>query len=291
MANLERFCFLVRIESDWFDLFFYVADRTIEMYDVKQKRTFLKRTKSDLRLEDLHVNASVNVFSRQTPCARTMAMNSPKSVSQKQMERALVIVKPEALKQWGAIVDELIQHQFTICNMRMQQLNRGYKADQEFQNEVRKFGSGPSVSIEVMRASAIPELDRIFGESSKKGNSVFYTTSTVGGQNDAHNLFSQTGKKHNRTAKFKNSTLALIRPHAIQFEFLEIYKGVVPEYHLMLDQLTSGPCPCTRNNGTHRSHVSSFREFVGPTDPTLAKTLLDKVKNAIHCTDLEEMDL
>ncbi len=24
-------------------------------------------------------------------------------------------------------------------------------------------------------------------------------------------------------------------------EFIEVYKGVVPEYHLMLDQLTSGP--------------------------------------------------
>jgi nucleoside-diphosphate kinase len=49
---------------------------------------------------------------------------------------------------------------------------------------------------------------------------------------------------------------------------------------------------------TSSSVVASFREFVGPADPELGRQLrpkslralygVDKVKNAVHCTDLEE---
>ncbi|KAJ3217779.1 Nucleoside diphosphate kinase 7 [Dinochytrium kinnereticum] len=240
------------------------------------------------------------------------------------MERALVVIKPKELQNWGLILDKLIQHQFTICNMRMLHINRSlaeeisfakYGADEDFQKEIQSFDGGPSVSIEVMRPSAVLELEKLFGSSSA--------------QTDVQHVFSQLGRKVNRTATFKNSTLALIRPHAIQFgqagniidaiikegfsindaemfnlervnaeEFLEIYKGVVPEYHLMLDQLTSGPCLALEITGPNDRIVSSFREFVGPNDPSLAKQLrpnslrarfgVDKVKNAVHCTDLEE---
>ncbi|KAJ3395540.1 Nucleoside diphosphate kinase 7, partial [Chytridiales sp. JEL 0842] len=81
-------------------------------------------------------------------------------------------------------------------------------------------------------------------------------------------------------------------------EFLEVYKGVVPEYHLMLDQLTAGPLVALEITGQAQNIVSAFREFVGPTDPELGRQLrpkslralygTDKVKNAVHCTDLEE---
>lgn len=67
----ERYAFTV----DWFDnqaqisrdyvLFFYPSDTSIEMYDVKNHRTFLKRNKYPIRLEELFVGAQVNVFSRQ----------------------------------------------------------------------------------------------------------------------------------------------------------------------------------------------------------------------------------
>jgi nucleoside-diphosphate kinase len=44
--------------------------------------------------------------------------------------------------------------------------------------------------------------------------------------------------------------------------------------------------------------VSKFREFAGPTDPELGKLIMpnslrakygtDKIRNAVHCTDLDE---
>ena len=85
---------------------------------------------------------------------------------------------------------------------------------------------------------------------------------------------------------------ALEKPNAE--EFLEVYKGVVPEYYLLVDQLTAGPCLVI----SFGADVDQFREFVGPADVELAKVLRPKsvralfgenrVKNALHVTDLKE---
>ncbi|KAJ3099074.1 Nucleoside diphosphate kinase 7 [Phlyctochytrium planicorne] len=306
------------------------------MYDIKQKRTFLKRTKSDLRLQDLHVGAAVNVNARQLIIKDYGDEFTQKRLS-KQMERSLILIKPSSLSESGQILDTLIQQQFTIVNLRMLRCGRGlaeefllqrYQNDSNFQKEVEAYSQGTSIAIEVMRQHALEELEKLAKGSFAK-HYIFYSTSVASALNDTSKVFSPTGKKSSRTSVFKNSTLALIRPHAIQFgltgkiidaiwkggfnitdlemfnlervnaeEFLEIYKGVVPEYHLMLDQLTSGPCIALEITAPVDRIVSSFREFVGPQDPSLAKQLrpnslraqfgVDKVKNAVHCTDLEE---
>lgn len=75
MANIvgeERYVF----ETDWYDtqasiirnyrLTYYPTDSTIEMFDVKNKRMFLKRCSCQgLRPEDLHIGSSVTIYSRQ----------------------------------------------------------------------------------------------------------------------------------------------------------------------------------------------------------------------------------
>ncbi|VDP84280.1 unnamed protein product [Echinostoma caproni] len=85
-------------------------------------------------------------------------------------------------------------------------------------------------------------------------------------------------------------------------EFLEVYKGVVHEYPEMLDQLSSGPCVALEVMSPGESGDGNaqrlFRELVGPIDPEIARFLrpntlraqfgVDKVKNALHCTDLPE---
>lgn len=130
-------------------------------------------------------------------------------------------------------------------------------------------------------------------------------------------------------AKFSNSTLVLIKPHAVDdgvageiiqkltmagFEitalemvrldkanaadFLEVYKGVVPEYTAMVEQLTTGASIVLEVVGNSSVIVDDVRNFCGPCDPDLARLLRpntlrakygeDKVRNAVHCTDLEE---
>jgi nucleoside-diphosphate kinase len=133
--------------------------------------------------------------------------------------------------------------------------------------------------------------------------------------------------RHHSTASFENCTLCLIKPHAVldghagpiidaiaragfevsavelfhldrasAEEFYEVYKGVVPEFPGMVDQLTAGPCIAVEVLG--EDVVPTFRTLCGPPDPEIARHIrpdtlrarfgTDKVANAVHCTDLPE---
>ena len=79
-------------------------------------------------------------------------------------------------------------------------------------------------------------------------------------------------------------------------EFLGVYKGILPEYSRLVETLTTGCCFALEIR--QQDSVKKFREFCGPFDPQLAKVLrkkslrsifgLDRVRNAVHCTDLPE---
>lgn len=79
-------------------------------------------------------------------------------------------------------------------------------------------------------------------------------------------------------------------------EFLEVYKGVVPEYVDMVAELTRGPVLALEV--TSADARANFRTVCGPADPEIARTLRpdtirakfgkNKVQNAVHCTDLSE---
>lgn len=79
-------------------------------------------------------------------------------------------------------------------------------------------------------------------------------------------------------------------------EFLEIYRGVLPEYMPICEAMTNGPSLVLEVR--QENAVASFRQLCGPMDPEIAKNLrpntlrakfgCDRVKNGIHCTDLPE---
>jgi nucleoside-diphosphate kinase len=134
------------------------------------------------------------------------------------------------------------------------------------------------------------------------------------------------GKRWPTTALFNNCTLCIIRPHAVESvggniitriieegfeisalmlmpvekacvqEFMNVYKGVLPEYHEMVEQLCTGPAFVMEVR--QQAAVDAFRKLVGPHDPEVAKHLrpdtlrakfgIDRVRNAVHCTDLPE---
>jgi len=143
---------------------------------------------------------------------------------------------------------------------------------------------------------------------------------------DEVNFFFGGSRNWPTTALFNNCTLCVVRPHAFVSsggeivsrvlaegfeisamclwnldkaaaeEFLEVYRGVLPEYFDMVSQLCAGPCLVMEVR--QEDAVNSFRKLVGPHDPEVAKHLrantlraqygLDRVRNAVHCTDLPE---
>ncbi|GJQ81461.1 nmdyn-D7 [Trypoxylus dichotomus] len=134
------------------------------------------------------------------------------------------------------------------------------------------------------------------------------------------------------TAKFENSTCCVVKPHAIKDgnlgniltsinnnglfkitalqmfhltdpdaeEFLEVYKGVVADFHALLLSFLNGPCVVLEISGKEEGldvH-GEFRKFAGPVNSLVARQIRpnslramygkDKYDNAIHCTDLPE---
>jgi len=78
-------------------------------------------------------------------------------------------------------------------------------------------------------------------------------------------------------------------------EFLEVYKGVVPEYSDQVLQLCSSLAIALEIRA--EDAVSTFRQTAGPWNVAMAKALrpgtiralygIDAVKSAVHCTDLD----
>ncbi|KAM7066424.1 nucleoside diphosphate kinase homolog 7 isoform 6-T6 [Acridotheres tristis] len=303
----ERYAFI----AEWYDpnaslfrryeLLYYPKDSSIEMYDVKNRRTFLRRTKYEsLHLEDLYVGSKVTVFSRHlTIVDYGNLYTSHKLGSRKESELlqlimsgpilAMELLGDDAVSKWRAIVGpanpaetesdtlDSISESFGHCGLR-------------------DAAHGPD-SV----ASAAKELELFFPSSGGRGPVS--------------------------SAKFTNCTCCIIKPHAVNEglagkiikailkegfeisalqmfnmertnveEFYEIYKGVVPEYLEMVSELCSGPCIAMEIRQFDPSKV--FRDFCGPSDPALARHLRpgtlravfgkDKIQNAVHCTDLPE---
>lgn len=245
----ERFAFL----TEWYDpnasllrryeLLFYPADGSVEMHDVKNRRTFLKRTKyEDLRLEDLFIGNKVNVFSRQLVLVDYGDQYTARQLGSRK-EKTLALIKPDAVSKAGEIIDMINKSGFTITKLRMMTLSRKEATDfhvdhhsRPFYNELIQFIiSGPVIAMEILRDDAICEWKRLLGPA----NSGLARTDAPGSiralfgtdsiRNAAHGpdsfasaaremeLFfpSSGGCGPANTAKFTNCTCCIVKPHAI----------------------------------------------------------------------------
>lgn len=245
----ERFAFI----AEWYDpnasllrryeLLYYPVDGSVEMHDVKNRRTFLKRTKyEDLRLEDLFIGNKVNVFSRQLVLIDYGDQYTARQLGSRK-EKTLALIKPDAVSKAGEIIEMINKSGFTITKLRMMTLSRKEAADfhvdhhsRPFYNELIQFiTSGPVIAMEILRDDAICEWKRLLGPAnsgiarSEAPGSVRALFGTDGIRNAAHGsdtfesaaremeLFfpSSGGCGPANTAKFTNCTCCIIKPHAI----------------------------------------------------------------------------
>ena len=81
-------------------------------------------------------------------------------------------------------------------------------------------------------------------------------------------------------------------------DFLEVYRGVVSDFQKMVLNLSGGPIIAMEISSPEDDVVTKLRNVCGPSDPELARVLrpntirakygIDKIRNAVHCTDLED---
>ncbi|TKS74823.1 Nucleoside diphosphate kinase 7 [Collichthys lucidus] len=357
----DRYAFL----TEWYDptaallrryqLFFYPKDGSVEMFDVKNQRIFLRRTKyDDLHSEDLFIGNRVNVFSRQLNLIDYGDQYTANKLGSKK-ERTLALIKPDVVTKIGDVLELIYSNNLIVTKAKMTQLTWSQAADfylehqskPFFSNLVQFVSSGPVVAMELMGDEAMSIWRRLLGpadstvarkEAPQSARAQFGTDGikNVGHGSDSlaaaarelEFFFPSTiGHGPSNTALYTDCTCCIIKPHAISEgltgkilnsisaagfeisalqmfnvdranaeEFFEVYKGVVTEYPGMVTELCSGPCMVLEIHGT--DVPQSFREFCGPADPEISRHLRpatlralygkDKVKNAVHCTDLPE---
>ncbi|XP_071993838.1 nucleoside diphosphate kinase homolog 7 isoform X2 [Engystomops pustulosus] len=361
MSEEDRYVFT----AEWYDpnaalqrryqLLYYPKDGSVEMYDVKSHRVFLRRTKYDmLHKEDFYVGNKINVFSRQLHLVDYGDQYTARKIGSKK-EKTLAMIKPDAVSKLGSIIEAVIDSGFTITKAKMVSLSRAEAMDFYSEHQAKSFftdlinfmTSGPIVAMEIIGDDAVSAWRKLLGPTnctvarSESPQSVRARFGTDGTKNAAHGSDSNAsaarelefffpssgGRGPKNTARYTQCACCIIKPHAVAEgltgkiinhildagfeisalqmftmekanaeEFYEVYKGVVAEYTEMVVELCSGPCIAMEIQATDAP--KSFREFSGPADPEIARHLRprtlraqfgkNKVKNAVHCTDLPE---
>mmetsp|Transcript_10092 Transcript_10092/g.11805 ORF Transcript_10092/g.11805 Transcript_10092/m.11805 type:complete len:344 (+) Transcript_10092:83-1114(+) len=325
----ERYCFLV----DWLDphaqivwkyqLIFYTVDHSLEMYDIKNRRVFLKRCHyPSVKLEHLYVGSIITVYSRQLSIVE-YADEFTKNTMEQQRGKTIAVVQPSGFKNLGKIVHAITRSGFLIDKIKMVNVGggNGYPGG--------PLPAGKVVGMELVAPDAVAKFKDLLGSlTSHFGNCV--TGSDGQNVDKEFNFFFSPSAMNGKCYEAKGkSTLCLIKPHAVlaghagmiidligqnynitalemfvlprpnAMEFYEVYKGVVAEYSSMVEELISGSVIAIEvSDPDGQCPVEPFRELCGPPDPEIARVLrpdslrakfgIDKVKSAVHCTDLEE---
>jgi len=355
-----RYCFLV----EWFDsqaalmrqyqLLYFTQDDTIEIYDIKARRTFLKRCSYPaVRLSDLYIGAQVSIYARQLKIVDYGDKFTKDKLAQ-QKGRSLALIKPSGYEKWGSILSCLLQSGYKLGRVRTARLSpnqaQQFYGDATVTPRAAELASGLVLALEVIGSgvqqalmeaarpnSAVPGRDQEARDLASALSAVHVASSERDAESELSFLFENSSIP--TTATLTDCTLCLIKPHAIQQgtagaiitsilhagfdisaatlmlldrscaeEFMEVYKGVLPEYGLSVEQLCSGPtialeirAPPERlqaADGSQLTIVQAFRQLCGPSDPEIARHLRphslrarfgqSKIQNGVHCTDLDE---
>ncbi|KAL3047861.1 nucleoside diphosphate kinase 7 [Trematomus bernacchii] len=245
----ERYAFL----TEWYDptaallrryqLFYYPQDNSVEMFDVKNQRIFLRRTKyEDLHQEDLFVGNRVNVFSRQLNLIDYGDQYTANKLGSKK-ERTLALIKPDVVTKLGDVLESIYSSNLIVTKAKMTSLTWRQAADfyvehqskPFFNNLVQFVSSGPVVAMELMGDEAMSIWRRLLGPGDsavarkEAPESVRAKLGTDGVKNVGHGsdsiaaaarelefFFPSTiGHGPSNTAIFTDCTCCIIKPHAI----------------------------------------------------------------------------
>ncbi|XP_055328250.1 nucleoside diphosphate kinase 7-like [Paramacrobiotus metropolitanus] len=312
-----------------FLLRFYPFQEAVEMVDVLKRKVFVKRTKiPGVQLAHLNVGSTVSVLNRQL-LVMSFADEITRQAMEKLFQRTVVIFKVNL--HMGSVLDSLtsggLSNLMTVTRIKMLVLQK---------EEILKLGlvgqchfTAPSVCAEVTGQDAVKHCQDVLGAISSCFDIQDFCYAAPDVSTADWTLRSIFDKPRANTAICDGSgMLCLIKPHAIREgslpkiikhilnndfvvtaietvvmnrnsaeSFLELYKGVVPEYLAWVDHMASGPSVAMEVRHLESGTYDKFRKLVGPTDPGIAKTIRpdtlralfgrDKILSAVQCTDLE----
>ena len=129
MATDDCFMFVV----DFFDpqadlirkynLSYFSVDNSIQMYDIKNKRIFLKRTLyPDLKISDLRIGGTIHIFARPLKIVEYGDEFTREQFDQ-QKSNTFAIVLPDGYQNLGKIMQIINQAGLSIQRMKMARMN------------------------------------------------------------------------------------------------------------------------------------------------------------------------
>lgn len=244
----DRYCFIV----EWYDpaaclvrrytFTFHDGDNSVEMYDPKNRRQFLKRAKvENVRLSDLFIGNSVNVLGRQLTFI-AYGDEATRSRLTRQNERTLGIIKPDAMHHVGEILEMIFRSGLKLANLKTCSLNFNevtdfYALSHPNENNGRAIdhlSNGTILAIEVKGEQAVKRWQDIVGPAdpltarreSPQSLRAIYGEDTI--KNACHSsdnielanseldfFFPACGAKRRNTACFSETTCGVIKPHAV----------------------------------------------------------------------------
>ncbi|XP_072901580.1 nucleoside diphosphate kinase homolog 7 isoform X1 [Hemitrygon akajei] len=315
--------------AEWYDpnaslirrytFLYYPKDGSIEMFDIKNHRTFLKRTKYDeLRSEDLFVGSMITVYARQLRLVDYGDQYTARRLGSKK-QKTLGVIKPTTDAKLGKLIDQIYSSGLVITRAKMINLTADL---------LQYLSCGPAVALEILgdeavsawkkliesggtnKAQSETSVRALYGDVDIRNNAYGSECATTAAR-ELDIFFPSVGRGPLNTAKCIDCTLCIIKPHAIAEglagkilstieemgfnysalqmfnmeranaeEFLEVYKGVVSEYNSMVMELCSGPCLALELQG--KEIQKSFRECCGPLDPEIARHLRPRSLRALY---------
>jgi nucleoside-diphosphate kinase len=327
-------------------LLYHTQKGEIELYDVRQKKMFLKRTTNhSIELKDLYIGNKILINGRQYDIMDYSDQSTQRTFNSG-TQHTFAMILPGFSQRMGEAIERIQQNDLVVAKLQFGYLSND-AASRIFEGNngmVQYVTSGPVVAMELVGKDAVARWNKILGnpdpsaarmESPDSLRALFGRNATENfgygssaPSNSAKELdFVFNGRAVSLSSERNRSTLCVIKPHAVKEglagsiikqivaagftiggammttleistaqEFLEVYKGVVPEFADMSSEMSSGSCialELVKDNA-----VNDFRQLCGPRDVNVAKQIRPKslravfgtniVRNAVHCTDLEE---
>lgn len=247
----ERYVF----ETEWYDpqadiirhyrVFYFPQDNTIEMYDKKVQKVFLKRVEvTGLSLADFYIGAKVTVFSRVLYVASYGDIAT--QVKQNgERESTFAMIKPAAVQHAGKIIAQIQRAGFQINRLKMSRFTRetsevfyGEHVGKQFFPNLQNFiTSGNVIGLELVADGAIQRWRNFIGPTDTAkakreapqsiraqfgvdgtSNACHGSDSTASAQRELDFFFGGFGKNKAMaaSASLNSCSLCILKPHLIR---------------------------------------------------------------------------
>ena len=331
MFVVEYFDPLPRLKRQYL-LKLFLDGMQIELVDLKSKKMFLKKSPCPPHItkEEFFIGGKVLLYGRDLEIVDYGDLKTRDKL-QYQLQQSVVVLPQDLQGVWGDVLDALItKGGMSIVRIKSVLVPQDV-ADRVCavlklnprRAGVLTGGDGGTSMCLVLVVQGEDGLQKTSDIASAHNAGEFVSRSGLETA-DLLDTLLLSGRLAS-SVTLDNSTCCIVKPHAIKAkllgkilssisaqgyeisaattiffdrtsaeEFLEVYKGVVPEYPDQVSELASGMCVALEVRA--EDAVGTFRQTAGPWDVEMAKVLrpdsirglygIDRVRNVIHCTDL-----